>query len=106
MRKLEGKSLFEKFDQVLESSNFSEEEKKFLKKRLRPERELADDNMVGSMIVNDVTMRTALDFRNISQKYFAWKDGPALAAIVQMFKVLVERDPRAAEILKEKLEEK
>lgn len=106
MRKLDGKSLFGKFDKLLESSKFTKEEKEFLKKRLRPEKELAEDNMAGSLLINDVTMQTALDFRTISMDYFAWRDGPALAALVQMFKVLVQRDPKTAEAIKKSLKGK
>ena len=70
-------------------SKMGKEEEEAMKKkdleRFRVKQEFGDGNSKGSIIIDEVSEVTFLEFRTISRKYFGNKDSSAFSAILQLF---------------------
>ena len=67
-------------------------------KRLRIKKEFDDGNAKGTILIDEVSSKTFLEFRDITRSYFGNKDGPSFAGLVQLF--LAEKSRQ--KVMKEK----
>ena len=63
----------------------TEKQKVDVIKRWRCVKDFEDGNAVGTILIDNVSVATFNEFRNISKKYFGNTDGPCLAGLVQLF---------------------
>ena len=56
-------------------------------RRWRCVRDFEDGNAVGKIIVDNLTVHTFNEFREISKKYFSNSDGACLSGLVQIFNI-------------------
>jgi len=68
----------------MEKEKLNEIQKKDLE-RLRVQKEFEDGSTKGSIIIDDISGKTFIEFREISRTWFGNKDGSTFAAMVQLF---------------------
>ncbi len=56
-------------------------------RRWRLVKDFENGNAVGKIILDNVSVKTFSDFRDVSEEYFGNADGPCLAGLVQVFKM-------------------
>ena len=53
--------------------------------RFRIKQEFPDGNSKGSIIIDEVSLKTFLEFRQASRDYYGNKDGAAFSSMLQLF---------------------
>jgi len=69
----------------MKDKELTEIEKKDLE-RMRIKKRFEDGRASGSVLIDEFSLQSFLDLRKIARKYFNNRDGPAVSAMIQMFK--------------------
>ena len=76
----------------------NERQKQDIIRRWRCVKDFEDGNAVGTVLLNNVSIKTHLDFREISRTYFGNTDGAALAGLVNIF-LMIKNEENKKEII-------